>query len=196
MTPRQIENIKKEIRSIRATLVAEKRKFGCFDDSRGLRYVPPRLFIKIQDYKGGLTYLNWFEKNFNDDIGMPDFLFEWLIILFKTNNLKKAERKAFKTYFSNTYLFDKYFGRQIIPIKKYEYSNLTSFEFVEYFNYSSEEKELSDFTEWLKNFENLERFQRKKNNYILTCKKLKNIIDDETRLYLLAHLRQIETELN
>ncbi len=196
MTPRQIEKIKKEIRSIRATLVAEKRKFGGFDDSRGLRYVPPGLFIKIQDYKGGLRYLSWFEKNFNDDIGMPDFLFEWLIILFKTNNLKKAEKKAFQTYFSNTYLFEKYFGRQIIPIEKYEYSNLSSPEFVEYFNYSSEQKELSDFTEWLKTFENLEHFKRKRDNYILTCKKLKNITDNETRLNLLAHLRQIETDLN
>ncbi|WP_339902812.1 hypothetical protein [uncultured Cyclobacterium sp.] len=196
MTPRQIEKIKKKIRSIRATLVAEKRKFGCFDDSRGLRYVPPGLFIKINDFKGGLTYLNWFEKNFSDDIGMPDFLFEWLIILFKTKNIKKAERKAFQVFFANSYLFDKYFGRPIEPIEKYEYSNLTSPEFTEYFNYSSDQHELADFSDWLKAFENSEQFVRIKDNYIMTTKKLKKVNDRETRSFLFAHLKQIESELN
>ncbi|GGW26876.1 hypothetical protein [Arenibacter certesii] len=196
MTPRQIEKIKTKIRSIRATLVAEKRKYGGFDDSRGLRYMPPELFIKIQDYKGGLTYLRWFDKNFNDDMGMPNFLFEWLIILFKTKNLKGAEEKAYQVFFANSYLFDKYFGRKIVPIEKYEYSNWAIPEFAEHFNYNSDQKELSDFTDWLKAFESSESFLRKKHNYIVTSKKLKNVNDMEARKQLLAELRQIESELN
>ncbi|MDX1363133.1 hypothetical protein [Arenibacter latericius] len=196
MTPRQIERIKSKIRSIRATLVAEKRKYGGFDDSRGLRYMPPELFIRIQDYKGGLTYLKWFEKNFNDDVGMPHFLFEWLIILFKTNNLKQAEEKAYQVYFSNTYLFDKYFGRKIVPIEKWEFSNWAIPEFAAHLNYSSDQKELSDFTDWLKTFESSEPFLRRKHNFIMTSKKLKNVSDIETRRQLLAELSQIESDLN
>jgi hypothetical protein len=42
MTPKQIEILKKKIADIRRTLAAEKRKFGVYDDSGGLRYLPTK----------------------------------------------------------------------------------------------------------------------------------------------------------
>jgi len=33
MTPKQIERIRPKIKKVRSTLVAEKRKFGAYDDS-------------------------------------------------------------------------------------------------------------------------------------------------------------------
>jgi hypothetical protein len=196
MTPKQIERVQIKIKRIRAALAAEKRKFGGFFDSRGLRYIPPQLFIKIEDYKGGLVYLRWFNKNFPDDIGFPDFLFEWTLILFKNVKLKDAEQKAIETYFSNSYLFDKYFGREIIPIEKYEYSNVSAPEFVQYFTYSSEQVGLIDFTEWLKQFEKSERFQMIKEKYIEINKRLLNEHDYEMRSYLLSQLNQCKHSLN
>lgn len=192
MTPNQIERTQIKIKKIRAALAAEKRKFGCYDDSRGMRYLPPELFIKIKDYKGGLVYLRWFKKNFPDDIGFPDFLFEWTLILFKNDKLKDAEQKAIETYFSNSYLLDKFFGREILPIKKYEYSNVSGPEFVKYFNYSSSQKELSDFSEWLKQFEKSKRFQEIKEKYIEINKRLLHEDDFEKRSYLLSQLRQLQ----
>lgn len=47
MTPKQLERIQTKIKSIRATLAAEKRKYGTYDDSRGQRYAPPGLYIQI-----------------------------------------------------------------------------------------------------------------------------------------------------
>ncbi len=82
MTPKQTERLRKKITAIRRTLAAEKRKFGCYDDGRGLRYLPTKYYIQLADYKGGLTYTRWFQKNFPDDCGFPDFLFEWTILLF------------------------------------------------------------------------------------------------------------------
>ena len=55
MTPKQIEKVQIKIKKIRAALAAEKRMFGCYDDSRGMRYLPPHLFVKIQDYKEDLS---------------------------------------------------------------------------------------------------------------------------------------------
>src|SRR5438876_962575 len=138
MTPKQILRTQKKISGIRRVLAAEKRTFGCYDDSRGLRYLPTRLYVKIQDYSGGLIYTRWFRKNFPDDIGFPEFLFEWTIILFKMNKLKDAEKKAFQTFCSNTYLFDKYFGKPIVRIEKYEGSNVGEPEFLNDFPYSSQ----------------------------------------------------------
>src|SRR5699024_10525078 len=101
MTPKQAERLQKKISDIRRALAAEKRKFGAYDDSRGLRYLPTRYYMQLGDYRGGLTYLRWFSKNFPDDGGFPDFLFEWTVILFKSGRLKEAAQKAFETFCAN-----------------------------------------------------------------------------------------------
>ena len=87
---------------------------------------------------------------------------------------------------------DDNYGREIIPIEKYEYSNMTGSEFVQYFNYSSTQIELNDFTEWLLNFEKSERFQTVKEKYIKIHKRLLTEEDNETRKYLLMHIDQLK----
>ena len=49
MTEKQIEKIKKQIRSLRAKLAAEKRTHGWYDDSRGYRFIIPGLYLQIED---------------------------------------------------------------------------------------------------------------------------------------------------
>src|SRR5690606_20246296 len=105
MTDKQRQRLRDKIEKVKRTLTAEKRRLGCFDDSRGLRYLPTEMYVRLGDFDGGLKYLKWFDKNFPDDIGFPEFLFESTIILFKTGNLEQAEEKALKTHFSNTFLF-------------------------------------------------------------------------------------------
>ena len=192
MTSKQRERLKKKIADIKRTLANEKRKFGSYDDSRGLRYLPTKFFIQLQDFQSGLTYIKWFQKTFPDDIGFPDFLFEWTIILFKTGKLKEAEKKAFQTFCSNTYLFDKFFGRQIISLDKYENSNFDRPEFAEHLEYSSGQNQLADFSDWLKKFIATEKFINLSTKFIDICKRLKNEDDSETRSYLLKQLRQLE----
>jgi hypothetical protein len=195
MTPKQIERLQKKITDIKRRLSAEKRKFGCYDDSRGLRYLPIKYFIQLTDYKGGLTYTKWFDKNFPDDMGFPDFLFGWTIILFKTGKTKEAEKKAFQTFCSNTYLFDKYFGRQVIAIDKWEGSNLEIPDFTEHFGYSREQKELGDFTKWLDTFISTEHFINRSTKYIDIQKLLKTERDEETRHYLVKAASELEQSL-
>jgi len=113
MRLKQIEKTKKKIAYVKRILSAEKRKFGCIDDSQSLRYLPTKYFIQLGDYSGGQIYLMWFGKNFPDDRGFPEFLFERTVILFKTGKTKKAEQKAFQTFYSNPYWFHKYFDRSI-----------------------------------------------------------------------------------
>jgi hypothetical protein len=103
MTPKQAERIKTKIKRIKAELAADKKRWGgYYDDSRGLRYMPPRFYIQLGDYTGGLRYMNWFKKNFPNDSGFPVFLFEWTIILFKTGRLKEIAHKVFETFRRNT----------------------------------------------------------------------------------------------
>ena len=191
MTPKQIERIQSKIKQIRLALAAEKREFGAFDDSRGLRYLPLEYYIKIQDFKGGLNYTRWFQKNFPDDIGFPEFLFEWTIILFKLGKLEDAEKMALKTYFANAYLFDKFFKRQIIKIDKWEWSNWEGSEIAEEFQYSCNDKNLLDCTEWLEQLENTDRFKSKVDRFLEIQKALKEEDSTEKRKQLVREADQL-----
>ena len=74
ITPQQRERVEAKIAKIKAALAADKKRWGgYYDDSAGLRYAPPALFIQIQDFTGGLRYIRWFYKNFPDDAGFPIF---------------------------------------------------------------------------------------------------------------------------
>ena len=192
MTPKQAERLRTKITNIKRTLAAERRKFGGYDDSRGLRYLPVKYFVRLQDYKGGLTYLRWFAKNFPDDRGYPDFLFEWTIILHQTGKSREAAGMAFRTFCANTYLFDKFFGRPAIPVEKWEGSNLETPEFTEYFDYSCSQEVLAGFSAWLEQLINMEEFKVLSEKYIQIQTRLKTERDQETRGYLIRQASQLK----
>ena len=123
MTEKQIEKIRKQIRSLRAKLSAEKRKHGWYHDGQGYRYIIPDLYLQIEDYKGALRYFNWFEKEFEVDSGFPDFNLAWTITLFKNKKYDLAIRKLYTTAFSNTYLIDLIFENKPLQIEKSELIN-------------------------------------------------------------------------
>jgi len=195
VTPKQIERAKKKIAEIKRRLAAEKRKFGCYDDSRGLRYLPTKYFIQLNDFGGGLTYLKWFYKHFPDDSGFPEFLFELTIILFKTGKTKEAEQKAFQTFCSNPYWFDKFFGRPITPLNIWHSSNLTSPEYAEAIEYSSGDSDLADFSEWLNELTSSNDFTSRINKYVDIYRRLKTETDKEVRHYLVQQAYQLEQAL-
>jgi hypothetical protein len=173
MTPKQEERIRKKIVDIKKALAEDKKRWGGFyDDSRGLRYMPPQHFIKLKDYKGGLRYLRWFWRTFPDDSGFPIFLFEETLILFKTGKLKEAESKAYKTFAANNYLFDKFLGKELLKIEKNEFSNWEKSTLTDYLTYSKSEIEFSDFAEWIHNFLTSENFYKFTNEFIEIEKQL------------------------
>lgn len=184
MTPKQIERIQKKIKDIRKALYDEKRMYGGYHDGRGLRYATLGRYIKINDYKGGLTYLRWFMKNFPDDIGMPDFLFEWTIILYKNGKTKEAESKAIHTYFEAPFLYDKFFER---PLELSQNMEIKDFAF-----YSKNQKGLADFAEWLTGVEKSEIFQKAISNYKRLNKLLETEKDIEKRGYLRQEISKIK----
>ncbi len=193
MTEKQAEKLRQKIKRIKLDFAADKRRWGgYYDDSRGLRYLPTQYYIKLGDFPQGLKYLKWFHKNFPDDSGFPDFLFEWTIILFKTGNIREAEQKAFETYCSNTYIFNKFFGRPIVPLDKYENSNIDISAYADCFNYSCQQPDLVDFGDWLDKFIKTEKFTEASQKFIDLYKRLKIEEDTETRGYLIRQARQLE----
>jgi hypothetical protein len=196
MTEKQIERVKTKIKLIKSALAADKRKWGGFyDDSRGLRYAPPELYIKIGDFSGGLRYMNWFNKNFPDDFGLPEFMLEWTIILFKTGRLREAEKKAFQTFCRNTYVFDAFFKRPITPTEKWEGSSFETAEFIaNSLRYSHAQDDLTDFSLWLSDVIQGEKFQRYCASLLDLEKRLKTEHHLETRTTLVRQIYQLEDD--
>ncbi|MCF8239330.1 MAG: hypothetical protein K9I85_14300 [Saprospiraceae bacterium] len=173
MTPKQEERIRTKIKRIKAALAAERRMFGgYYDDSRGLRYAPPELYLKLQDYTGALRYFNWFHKNFEDDVCYGTFLFEWTLTLFKTKRIKEAEKKAIATFFANTYLLDYFLEKPprlsaSVGTSNWDYSQL-----VDHFQYKKDSDELVEFAAWLAEVMESDQFVRLTNRFIEIERKL------------------------
>lgn len=192
MTPKQSERLKGKIAAIRRTLAYERRRYGCYDDSRGLRYLPLSYYLALADYKGGLTYSKWFHKNFEDDVCFPDFLFEWTIVLFKTSNIKAAEQKAFEAFCSSQQLFGLFFSMQPEPGPGKLLPVAVAGGQLQKFFYNATQPELADFTQWLQAFRKSEKFVSRSSKYIKLTDRLTTEDDAEVRGYLQSHLRQIE----
>jgi hypothetical protein len=136
--------------------------------------------------------LNWFDKNFPDDSGYPIFLFEWTFILFKCDKLIQAENKAYQTFFSNTYLFDKFLGKQPLQLDKNESSNWEFESLVDGFSYSSLDAEFIEFASWTENILSSRTFLDKANEFIEIERKLKNEPVGQKRTELVNRLSKIK----
>jgi hypothetical protein len=196
MTDRQINAVRTKIEKIKKALAEDKRLWrGFYNDGRGLRYLPPQYYLKIEDYSGALRYFNWFKKNFPDDSCFPEFLFTWTITLFYKNKLAEARVMAYRTYFSNTYLFDKFFGQAIVPIEKWEGSNLETPEYTDYFTYSAGDSKFTAFTGWLRNLIYSDDFQRVSDTFIELNRELKDQPSGVKRNETLSRLEKLENSL-
>ncbi len=153
MTPKQIERIHDKIVKIKRALAADKRRWGgYYDDSRGLRYLAPELYIKIKDYKGALRYFNWFNKTFDDDMGFPFFLFEWSITLFKNGKLKEAEKKMFQAILRSDTIIDNFLEKDYSSLDMNETNSLEILALLNNQIYNFSDVEFNDFSEWLFDF--------------------------------------------
>ena len=191
MTPKQTEKLKKKIADIKRILAAEKRKFGAYDDSRGLRYLPTGYFVRLGDYKGGLAYVKWFYKNFPDDGGFPEFLFETAILLFKTGRFNEAGSAAFRTFCSNPYWIDHFLGCPLTPLDIWHSSNLMQVEYTQELTYTSGQPDLLDFSDWLRKLITTEDFTRRSGRYVEMYRNLKVETDKENRRRLVHEAFQL-----
>jgi hypothetical protein len=182
-----------KIKSMRAQLSNEKRIYGGYDDSRGVRYLVLAECIKIADYKTGLNYIRWFNKNFPDDIGYPIFLFEQTIVLFKAGKLIEAESTMLRTYFGNTYLFDQFLiGNQEDDMDRMQWNDWEGVQILDDFPYTALDPELTDFTEWLQKSLRKPLIANKMSDFIEILRRLIDEDDAETRDFLKGWMREMK----
>jgi hypothetical protein len=167
MTDKQIEKIKLKIDKYKKALASDKKYWGgYYHDGQGIRYLIPELYIQIADYKGALKYFNWFHKNFEDDSCYPIFLFEWTFVLYKNNLRKDAEKKLHQTFFSNTYLLDKFLGKEFLDLDKNESSSWEYQSLKDHYRYDKNRTDFVDFANWIEEELQTRIFLDKANRFV------------------------------
>lgn len=189
LTLNQINKNLDKISNIKNYLKYEKRQFGGYDDGNGYRYIPPSLYIEIEDFKGALKYLNWFHKNFDDDSCYPEFFFDWTFILFKNKKLKEAEKKVFTTFCSNTFIFDVFFEIDIIQPKTRDIYFSDTAKYLDNFKPNFNQKEYYEFGVWLTNILNSTHFIEFSNQYIKLQEQL--LINDDNQKLRIKCLNEL-----
>jgi hypothetical protein len=110
------QKIRSRLRSYERKLQQEKKKFGYYDDGAGKRYQVGPHYMLLGDNDGALAAFRWFEKEFPDDVGVPDHFLCWSLALHRAGNDIGAARKLRQTMFSNLYLVPRLLGSPIAEL--------------------------------------------------------------------------------
>lgn len=191
MTEKQIEKIRLSIKKHRAALTAEKRKFGGFDDSGGRRYYISDLYMRIADYHGTITYKKWFDKNFPDDIGSPLLSLNWSIAYYKLGQIPDTKIYTIDTAFQNVYLHGLLLDREVSRIDIYEHG-YDMLEFAKSMIKDCKKVSTRPYLDWLTTFIDTNEYKEPINRYIELNKLLKDENNQDKRIELLNHIRDLE----
>jgi len=170
----------------------KKRWGGYYDDSGGLRYMVPSLYLKIRDFKGAMNYFRWFDKNFPDDCCYGEFLLEWSLTLFMLGKVEDARQKVIDMYLEDTRVFNKFFGREVTMVDETIDSYELNWSAVQVLGYSAEEKDWANFAIWLNDLLTSEPFLSLSKEFLDIQLQLQTEPDPAKR----SNLREMQEALN
>jgi hypothetical protein len=110
------KKIRARLRSYERKLRQEKERHGFYDDGAGKRYQVGPHYMLLDDLDGALAAFQWFEKEFPDDVGVPDHFLCWSLALYRAGNEIGAAKKLRQTMFSNLYLVPRLLGSPIAEL--------------------------------------------------------------------------------
>ena len=126
------QKIKSRLRSYERKLEQEKKKFGHYRDGAGKRYQVGPHYMLLDDNDGALGAFQWFEKEFPDDVGVPDHFLCWSLALYRAGNEIGAAKKLRQTMFSNLYLVPRLLGSPIAELNIWHGSSDSEPSYVEH----------------------------------------------------------------
>jgi len=111
---RKIEKYKKALRK-------EKAMFKAYHDGGGFRYTIAELYFELGDYKQTNRYLNWFDKNFPNDVKYAYFDLGKAVTKFELGKEMESKVSTIELNRHNTYLIDLLIGNELADQNKYEW---------------------------------------------------------------------------
>ena len=173
----------------RRELFKEKEKFGAISDGSGKRYRVCVYFVLSGAPEKAADFLEWFEKEFADDVGEPAFLLYAALAYYRIGSLGKARRFLLDAMLSNIYLLPYLFSR---PLPKQDMWHSSNWAQPDYIGEIEEllEEPTSQEREWLKEQFEDKLFTNVRNKYIETFRVLQHADDFDTRSSILNEWRE------
>jgi len=173
----------------RRELFKEKEKFGAISDGSGKRYRVCVYFVLSGAPEKAAEFLEWFEKEFADDVGEPAFLLYAALAYYRIGSLGKARRFLLDAMLSNIYLLPYLFSR---PLPKQDMWHSSNWAQPDYIGEIEEllEEPTSQEREWLKEQFEDKLFTNVRNKYIETFRVLQHADDFDTRSSILNEWRE------
>jgi hypothetical protein len=152
----------------------EKKKFGYVDDGEGKRYLLFALYFVLNDIGETRDYIEWYEKEFSDDVGEPIQKLCWALILRRMDNDVGAKKMLAETMLSNLYIIPKLLDHEI---EEHDIWYSSSDGYTGYVDNIPREV-ISSITEaeiqWVRQEYDSPEFRRTRQRYIEIYRKLKN----------------------
>jgi len=105
------QSLRSGLRRYERALANEKKEFGWYSDGSGKRYAIGPMYMLLGDDEGALASFEWFEREFDDDAGMPEHRLCWSLALYRSGDEVGAARQLRRTMLSNLYLLPHLFGK-------------------------------------------------------------------------------------
>jgi hypothetical protein len=112
----ETKRIRSRLRSYERKLQQEKKKYGYYSDGGGRRYHIAPHYMLLDDNEGALAAFAWFDTEFDDDVGKPDFWLCYSLALCRAGNEIGAAKKLRQAMFSNLYLVPRLLGSPIAEL--------------------------------------------------------------------------------
>jgi hypothetical protein len=192
MTEKQINKIKELIKRNRAILVAEKKKFGGYDDSAGRRYYISDLYLQIADYSGALVYKKWFDKNFPEDGGSPIISSNWAIAFHSQGLVKDCKIYTIDTAFQNVYFHGLLLDREVKLIEMYDPYGNEMLEHTKSMVKDYKRIVTKVYIDWLSEFIESNEYKVQVNKFISLLKLLAIETESKKRIVILNRIRELE----
>ena len=183
--PKTEKALKKRISSYKASLLKEKKEFGNVNDGAGKRYLLFPMYLALNSTEEAQDYIEWYEKEFPDDVGEPIQKLCWALILRRIGKEAEARKMLAEAMLANLYVIPKVLGRQIVAYDIWHPSSDALMHYVEYMPHEVIASLTEAEVQWISHeYESLD-FQHIKRRHIEIYLKLKSIKNMAERKRLL-----------
>lgn len=173
----------------RRGLFKEKEQFGAISDGSGKRYRVCVYFVLSGAPEKAAEFLEWFEQEFEDDVGEPAFFLYAALAYYRVGSLEKARRYLLDAMLSNVYLLPYLFARPLPNQDMWHSSNEAQPDYIEEIEELLDEP-TSQEREWFKGQFEDELFTNVRNKYIETFRALQHADDIGTRSSILSEWQE------
>jgi len=192
MAQSEQQKIRSRLRSYERKLQQEKNRFGCYHDGAGKRYQIAPHYMLLGDNEGALAAFEWFEQEFDDDVGTPDHSLCWSLALHRSGNEIGAAKKLRQSMLSNLYLVPHLLGEPIAELDIWHGSSDAEPSYVHHIPEPYLQLWTDEEREWASGLYESAGFRSARERYIEISKLLNSTPPGADRTRLVREMRELE----